>query len=213
MSRGHRIPYRIAVRLARHLQSLLADSCERIEVVGSIRRQRETIGDLELICIPKYSSDLFGQPCTSELDELLTQLKDRGSLIKGRAEGDKYKNYRLGGEAHEGFNLDLFIANHETWGVSCAIRTGDLDFSKALVTPRMKRGLLPDNLCVENNRVWRCERDDEGRVRNKSDKPLETPRERDFLELTCGGEVPAGQRDQYMAQTIYNQLERSEVRG
>ncbi|GAH73129.1 unnamed protein product, partial [marine sediment metagenome] len=40
--------------IAENLKSLLAPVCEKIEVAGSIRRQKPDVGDIELLCIPKY---------------------------------------------------------------------------------------------------------------------------------------------------------------
>ena len=42
-------------------------ACERVEVAGSIRRGRQDVGDVELLCIPRalQSHDLLGQPVSS----------------------------------------------------------------------------------------------------------------------------------------------------
>jgi len=39
--------------IAEELKALLQPSCHRIEIAGSIRRQKPEVGDIELLCIPK----------------------------------------------------------------------------------------------------------------------------------------------------------------
>ncbi|MBU2597552.1 MAG: hypothetical protein KJ757_08345 [Planctomycetes bacterium] len=43
-----------AKAIAEELKSLLEPACERITIAGSIRRQKPDVGDIELLCIPKY---------------------------------------------------------------------------------------------------------------------------------------------------------------
>ncbi|GAI50844.1 unnamed protein product, partial [marine sediment metagenome] len=40
--------------IAENLRSLLAPVCARITIAGSIRRQKPEVGDIELLCVPKY---------------------------------------------------------------------------------------------------------------------------------------------------------------
>lgn len=44
-----------AQRLAQQLVVDLEPACERIEVAGSIRRQRSQVKDIELVVIPRWS--------------------------------------------------------------------------------------------------------------------------------------------------------------
>lgn len=53
MSSAERISLAEAKRIARKLVLALGPFCEHIQVAGSIRRERETIGDIELVAIPK----------------------------------------------------------------------------------------------------------------------------------------------------------------
>ena len=43
-----------AKAIAEKIKALLESSCERVTVAGSIRRQKPDVGDIELLCIPKY---------------------------------------------------------------------------------------------------------------------------------------------------------------
>ena len=48
-----RFPWEQGVQVAEDLQQQLAPYCERIVIAGSIRRQKATVKDVELLCIPE----------------------------------------------------------------------------------------------------------------------------------------------------------------
>jgi DNA polymerase/3'-5' exonuclease PolX len=56
------IPLLAATTLAAKLVAQLAPYCERIEVAGSVRRQKDIVGDIELVAIPKLETHIKVQP-------------------------------------------------------------------------------------------------------------------------------------------------------
>lgn len=177
-----RIPLGRAVLLMEEAKDILAPVCERIEEAGSIRREQDTIGDIELVCIPKVEqvpTGLFGDTSPFNLlDNLVTELlatrDDRLALRydkDGRpAVGERYKRLLF-----RGFPLDLFsVLPPAQWGVIYTIRTGPADFSHRLVTPVRMGGWLPDGMKVHNGQLLLLEAD--GALR-----PVETPEERDLF--------------------------------
>jgi DNA polymerase/3'-5' exonuclease PolX len=56
------IPLLAATTLAAKLVAQLAPYCERIEVAGSVRRQKDIVGDIELVAIPKLETRSNVQP-------------------------------------------------------------------------------------------------------------------------------------------------------
>jgi DNA polymerase/3'-5' exonuclease PolX len=102
----------VAEAVLRHLQPY----CDRIEIAGSLRRNKLDVGDVELVCIPKQSEILF-----------FVQVLDQYEHVKGKATG-KYIQIK----AH-GINVDIFMATEDNWGYIYAIRTGNADFSKRIV--------------------------------------------------------------------------------
>ena len=38
----------------------LADACDRLEIAGSIRREKKEVGDIEIVAIPIRPVDMFG---------------------------------------------------------------------------------------------------------------------------------------------------------
>ncbi len=140
MSKGIRVPLAAADQLAASVVRELAPGCERLEVAGSIRRRKATVGDLEIVAIPKTRADLLGENPQSMLDPILADLCEAGRLVRIRG-GEKQKQYKL---AKAGILLDLFLVTPETWPGQLAVRTGPEEFSKRLVTPRSKGGMLPE---------------------------------------------------------------------
>ncbi len=180
-----------AESLAERVADELRPVCERIEVAGSIRRQCATVGDLELVVIPKRRG-LWSDHGESLLDEKLNSLVRYGRLIKGKG-GERYKRFLF--PAMDGLQLDLYIVTPERWGVVLALRTGPAEFSRALVTRRQFGGRLDDELIIHDGRVWLIEHvitgmidssDYRGPFFNSSREPLETPEELDFLHLSGG---------------------------
>ena len=174
-----KMSYNSAKKLAEQIKTVLAPSCQRIEIAGSIRRQKKTVGDIEIICIPKYIEDMFGQQYHSGLtvlDFTLRGLVESGRLQQPEKDGGKYKQFGI--PAIKNLHLDLFITDQACWGVNYAIRTGPAKFSQRLVTQRWKGGLLPNTCHVYGSRLW------------KYSKRLKTPEEEDFLKIAGGWVEP-----------------------
>lgn len=113
----------------KYLQKLMP-YCERIEVAGSIRREKSDVKDIELICIPKLvqtNEDMF-QPTYGRMPEFV-QIVNSWTRIKGDPAEGKYCARQL----PEGIQLDLFICSAENWGYQLALRTGPALFSKRMV--------------------------------------------------------------------------------
>ena len=148
---------------AQELVNELHPYCEQIYIAGSIRRRAAEPSDIELVAVPRFTSeqapDLFGQQ-TVRVDCLQRYVRDRlAGTWKGRPDkngktavgGSKF--YRLEDEA--GYALDLFsVIAPAQLGVILAIRTGPAEFSKRLVTHRRKGGLLPEWLTVRAGALW-----------------------------------------------------------
>lgn len=103
----------IADKVLSHVRPAMA----RIEIAGSIRREKPIVGDIELVAI------------VDDRDKLLRLLGDVGQTIKPSVPGvipwtpkpdSRYIRVRL----EEGMNLDLFIANPDNWGGLFLMRTG-----------------------------------------------------------------------------------------
>lgn len=132
-------PLADAERVAHDVLRALAPWCSRIQIAGSIRRQKAHVKDIEIVAIPKLVPDgLFG-------DERLAvqELRDAALLLGKRSKaGDKM--VQVENVLGSGITVDLFMTTPPaTWGAQLAIRTGPAPYSEMLVT-RIK------------NRGWRC---------------------------------------------------------
>lgn len=163
-----KLPLSQAQLLAEKIVKELKPVTERIEVAGSIRRRKESIGDIEIVCIPLLETDLFGFPGASRLEPGLEVLISQGRIIKGDKWGPKYKKFHP--VALPDLSVDLFITTALEWAYTFVIRTGSADFSHRVVTPRQHGGYLPGHLRVGGCRLW------------EGDTALVTPEERDFFE-------------------------------
>ena len=85
-----------AMMLAGKVVDELAPVCERIEIAGSIRRKKPTIGDVEIVCIPKLvtATNLLGETISRrEPDDIAARLIVSGfRLLKN---GDHFKQAQL----------------------------------------------------------------------------------------------------------------------
>lgn len=134
-----------AQQIAEALKADLSPFCERIEIGGSIRRKKPDIGDIELVCIPKFIK--IGSPQVTltmghievERNHLFDYLavNYEGRIIKM---GKKYAQIQIGDEADVGIKVDIFTATESTWGYIFMLRTGSAEFSKWVVTKLKRHG-------------------------------------------------------------------------
>jgi len=150
----------IASQLAGELVNLLSPACVQIEVAGSVRRCKSEVKDIEIVCEPRYATnlDMFGdiikiaQNFGSHLDAIINTLLGvyRGTLKKN---GEKYKQLAL--TYPHSINLDFFIVTPPaSWGVIFTIRTGPASFSQRLVTSTRYGGCMPPGWKVQGGALW-----------------------------------------------------------
>ena len=100
-----------AKQIAEKYLNLLKPYCWRIEIAGSIRREKSEVKDIEIIAIP-----LNLVRFSNEVNKL--------EKVKGNPTG-KYTQRIL----PEGIKLDLFMANDKNWGLIFVIRTDSARYS------------------------------------------------------------------------------------
>lgn len=125
-----------AERLAEDLVRQMAPYCARIQVAGSIRRRKGLVGDIEILCIPRWEhrpdpSDLFG--ADRRVNTLHTDWGERCGMqwLKGFKPEGKYWRGLLKDQCQV---VDVFLVTPESWGLQLVIRTGCAEFSQAFVT-------------------------------------------------------------------------------
>jgi DNA polymerase/3'-5' exonuclease PolX len=150
MSAGQPVPLEAARAVAAALRELLAPACARIEIAGSIRRRKATVGDLELVAIPRLVAEPAGDLWGTELRERnlladrVAELIAAGELAPRevtitRADGSIEQARRMGRAylalVFRELPVDLFIVHPPAeWGVIFALRTGPGDWNIRLVS-------------------------------------------------------------------------------
>ena len=99
----HELP--VARAYAGEVVKILHPACRRIKVVGSLRRRRPWVHDIDLVLIPASQAELYKR---------LLELK--GTIgVKG---GKLIRMYT------PAISIDIYLATPETWGTLLLIRTG-----------------------------------------------------------------------------------------
>lgn len=143
-----KFPRAAALAVARDLQTLTGFT-ERLLVVGSVRRGKAEVSDVELLFIPKIvieqePGDMFARAAVNwawrEVDRLVTAgvLAKRLNSAGFTAWGEKN---RLAVHVASGMPVDLFCVTAEMWWLSVVIRTGPKDFNLRLIDAAGQRGV------------------------------------------------------------------------
>jgi DNA polymerase/3'-5' exonuclease PolX len=180
-SAGNRKSFHEAFKVASDVISSFEPYCERIEIAGSIRRLNETIGDIEIVAIPRKEStlDLFRDVRNiknllwEQLDYLRANDKIRDA--KPKRWGNIYRAFYFQTMNKVEYKVDLFTCDEDNWGNTLLIRTGAQEFSQWMVTKKQYGGALPDELYHQNNRL--------GRLSDGETIPI--PEEQTWFDL-CG---------------------------
>lgn len=201
-------PLHAARAIADALLAELAPACERVELAGSLRRQRAFVRDIEVVAVPRLreeaappagQADLFAPPrppvLVNALWERIEEVSDDHLSIvpikpgvPGVEADDRWAEKRVAGSRYlklwlprTRLQVDLFLADRETWGVVLAVRTGSADFSRALVTRWTE---------VSGGGHSRG-----GRLRDARGRPVPTPEEEDVFRACRARWVPPERRE------------------
>ncbi len=109
-----------AEKVAGEVVKRLSPHCKKIEVAGSIRRRKSWVQDIDLVLIP---SDLWG---------LHREISGLGQV---RMSGMKIMRVMVGD-----IQVDVYIADENTWATLLLIRTGSKESNIRLCTLARKRG-------------------------------------------------------------------------
>jgi len=134
--------------VAERIRDALMDVCERIAIVGSVRRRRPRVHDIDLLVVPKLeltrADDLFGAPkFRSLLDERLGALEQEKRLtaasVRPLCQGWKVRRWIA---TRSKVPVDLFAVSEETWWTGMVIRTGSKEHNVFLCGRARERGLV-----------------------------------------------------------------------
>lgn len=148
-----KFPREEALEVAQEIYDRLLPFCERCKVVGSLRRGKRFVSDIEILFIPKMAPDpttffdaLLGTgeaKMISMAETVINRLEKDGFLKKRLSEtgvcawGEKNK---LAVHVETGIPVDLFATTAENWWNSLVIRTGGKRTNLLLTMGANKRG-------------------------------------------------------------------------
>ena len=182
MSPGRLVPWAEAYALALYASEHLTPHVVRLKAVGSIRRRREYVGDLEFLVEPRMvtAPDLFDPKNEPELGPLREQLVQLGRWLQGGERQMAITDFN----GRQGLRLELYICwSPASWGTLLAIRTGPVDLSRAAVTRLHAHG----------------RRSEHGRVIDSGGHEVPTPTEEHFFAAAGLPCVPPRARDALVA--------------
>ncbi len=117
------MPLEQAKEIAQKIVTRLKPYCHRIEIAGSIRRQRPFIGDIDIVLIPS-------DPWNLEAEVLAL-----ARPFQPKVSGEKLKRFD-----YKGAQIDLYYASPETWATLLLIRTGSKESNIRLCTLAKRKG-------------------------------------------------------------------------
>lgn len=138
-----------AIPVAAEICARLKPATERLVVAGSMRRGKPTVGDIEVLYIPRLvermdPGDLLGATELVNLaDEAIGAMEREGILtrrqnVKGSEMfGEKNKLMR---HDASGIPVDLFAATEENWWNYLVCRTGPADSNTRIATRAQQMG-------------------------------------------------------------------------
>lgn len=139
------ISFAEAMAVAQELAYDLKPYTRAIEIVGSLRRGKATVGDIELLYIPKFdhrADGLFDTIHVNIAEERISEWLTNGTLTKR----PNIRGFTSWGEKNKlavhksGIPVDLFATTAENWHVSLVIRTGSKETNLKLTTGAQKQG-------------------------------------------------------------------------
>ena len=133
-------PYSVAMEIAVEIMNRLRLACERLVVAGSLRRQRLTVGDIELLYIPRVEErgdpgDMFARRTVNLVDIEIATMEREGVLVRrkntlGREMfGSKNK---LMVHVASGIRVDLFSTTVASWWNYLVCRTGPAELNERI---------------------------------------------------------------------------------
>ncbi len=158
-----------AEKIAATIKATVETLCDKIEIAGSIRRQKPKIHDIDFVVVAK--SDAEWQKINEKLKQLKAQPNCSGNSV-----------IRAFVPCQEGlFQVDFYRAKPSTYGIHLLVRTGSADHNMWLaghslsIGMRLKysEGLIKDGAIVAG--------DDKKAVFEALDLPYPMPTQREIV--------------------------------
>lgn len=163
LERAQKIANQVVSRLKPYCKKK-ADGNTFIELVGSIRRKRPWVNDIDLVLIPR------------DLWNFHTEVKKLGAL---KMSGPKIMRVMTGST-----QIDCYVADEDTWATLLLIRTGSKENNIRLCLLAQERGwrLAASGDGLFNEHEERIAGDSEQSIYQALDLPYQEPWEREVVK-------------------------------
>lgn len=153
-----------AQKIAEQVVKRLSPYCKKIEIAGSIRRKKPLPNDIDIVLIPSDPFNLEG--------EILNLARPFAPKLSG----EKLKRFRFNGT-----QVDIYIADEQSWATLFLIRTGSTQNNIRLCGIAKKRGwhLFANGSGLFNENGERIAGDSEGSIYSALELPYQIPKERE----------------------------------
>lgn len=137
-----KFPLHTAQRIAQAIQWKLKPHCLRCEIVGSTRREKEEVGDIEIVVLPhtlKVARDLLAEAAPERTSGFIQACNSIGHRKAGDPEKGKLIKYihRTGGGPP--IQVEIYVADTMNYGYIKMLRTGPADFSHRMFGIEIKK--------------------------------------------------------------------------
>ena len=151
-----------AEKIATEIGVKLMPYCSRLEVAGSIRRQKPEVNDIDIVLTPRDAWNL---------ESVIADLARPGL----RKNGDEYKMF-----IYKGVQIDLYFATDVSWSTKLLIRTGSKENNIRLATTAKRKGwhLYANGNGLFDNRGIRVAGDSEESIYAALGLPYQKPEQR-----------------------------------
>lgn len=187
MSTGRRIPWAQARDIAERFSIEMTPHVARLKCVGSIRRRKASVADIEFVAEPHFDEGLFGErtPIIEPVEEAMRRI---GRWVKGATRqmviSDVY--------GHRNLRCELFLVHPPaTWGAIYAIRTGPANLSQYVVThsKRLNRIRIDGGRAIHMDTGEQVPTDTEEQFFALANVPLVTPSKRDAQIIALANDL------------------------
>jgi DNA polymerase/3'-5' exonuclease PolX len=148
MTEKTRYPLSAALAVAAEIVRALEPACSRIVIAGSIRRQKPTVGDIEIVYVSKtcrFATGLFGEyEIIQQVDPVINGMLRTGEIQKRKnVRGSEMwgEKNKLARHTASGIAVDLFATSEECWANYLVCRTGGAETNTRIATEAQRRGL------------------------------------------------------------------------
>lgn len=150
--------------IANHIKNQLTPYCERIEIAGSIRREKPIVHDIDMVLIEKPESALIIPSLLATIGTITLN----GSKIK-RLHCDK-----------DNIDIDIYFATPASWSTLVLIRTGSKENNIRLAIAAKRKGwqLKANGDGLFNQQGERIAGDSEQSIYQALGIPYQEPQER-----------------------------------